>query len=214
MNYIKIYYQYNEVYYKYIQIHWKNIQILWCLFKRHLSTIKNIFLYFNTHMYIFQIHYNTFLKPYTLLTYTTIPLLYSNILPYTSNSGSHASYQLNCKIILSYYRFLSWLCIHPPKYHASVYNRWTLKLSWNLSILHLFVLSLQCFSKFSWRLTILPKFCCTYHEMLIGIKKWRIFYDSHKSYWLIKYLNPKLISWDTINTCWTYIHRLQKPSLI
>jgi hypothetical protein len=46
--------------------------------------------------------------------------------------------------------------------------------------------------------------------MFIGIKKWSIFHESHKSYWLIKYLNPKLISWDIINTCWTYICWSQK----
>jgi hypothetical protein len=34
--------------------------------------------------------------------------------------------------------------------------------------------------------------------------------QSHKSYWLIKYLNPKLISRDIINTCWTYIRWSQK----
>jgi hypothetical protein len=38
----------------------------------------------NIHTYTFQIHNNTFQKPYILLTYITIPLLYSNILPYTS----------------------------------------------------------------------------------------------------------------------------------
>jgi hypothetical protein len=53
-------------------------------FKIHLFTIKNTFLCSNIHMYTFQIHYNTFQKPYILLTYITIPLLYSNILPYTS----------------------------------------------------------------------------------------------------------------------------------
>jgi hypothetical protein len=52
--------------------------------KIHLSTIKNTFLCFNIHKYTFQIHYNTFQKPYILLTYITIPLLYSNILLYTS----------------------------------------------------------------------------------------------------------------------------------
>jgi hypothetical protein len=35
-------------------------------------------------MYTFQIHSSTFQKPYILFTYITIPLLYSNILPYTS----------------------------------------------------------------------------------------------------------------------------------
>jgi hypothetical protein len=52
--------------------------------KVHLFTIKNTFLCFNIHTYTFQIHYNTFQKPYILLTYITIRLLYSNILPYTS----------------------------------------------------------------------------------------------------------------------------------
>jgi hypothetical protein len=41
--------------------------------KTHLSTIKNAFLCFNTHTYTFQ-------KPYILLTYIIIPLLYSNVL--------------------------------------------------------------------------------------------------------------------------------------
>jgi hypothetical protein len=36
-----------------------------------------------------------------------------------------------------------------------------------------------------------------------------IFRKFHTSYWLIKYLNPKLISRDSINTCWTYIRRYQ-----
>jgi hypothetical protein len=36
--------------------------------------------------------------------------------------------------------------------------------------------------------------------MFTGIQKSSIFHESHKSYWLIKYLNPKLISWDPINT--------------
>jgi hypothetical protein len=59
--------------------------------KINLSTIKNAFSCFNIHTYTFQIHYNTFQihyntfqKPYMFLTYITIPLLYSNILPYTS----------------------------------------------------------------------------------------------------------------------------------
>jgi hypothetical protein len=46
--------------------------------------IKNTLLCFNIHAYTFQIHYGTFQKPYIFLTYITIPLLYSNILPYTS----------------------------------------------------------------------------------------------------------------------------------
>jgi hypothetical protein len=86
-----------------------------------------------------------------------------------------------------------------------------LKLSWNLPIPHLFVLSLPYFSKLSWRLIILLKCHYTCHDMFIVIQKWSIFYKSHECYWLIKYLNPKLISWDSINTCWTYIRWSQNP---
>jgi hypothetical protein len=53
-------------------------------FRIHLFIIKNTLLCFNIHTYTFQIHNNTFQKPYILLIYITIPLLYSNILPYTS----------------------------------------------------------------------------------------------------------------------------------
>jgi hypothetical protein len=38
-------------------------------------------------------------------------------------------------------------------------------------------------------------------DIFVGIQKSSIFHKSHTSYWLIKYLNPKLISWDSINTC-------------
>jgi hypothetical protein len=98
---IEIHYRHTEIHNKYTiniqcrhlnkskntQMHWKKIQILWCLFKYIYLlkyTIKNTFLYFNIHTYTFQIHYNTFQKPYMLLTYIIIPLLYSNILLYTS----------------------------------------------------------------------------------------------------------------------------------
>jgi hypothetical protein len=53
-------------------------------FKIHLFIIKNTLLCFNIHTYTFQIHNSTFQKLYMLLTYITIPLLYTNILPYTS----------------------------------------------------------------------------------------------------------------------------------
>jgi hypothetical protein len=45
------------------------------------------------------------------------------------------------------------------------------------------------------------KMLYTCHDKFIGIQKSSIFQKSHTSYWLIKYSNPKLISWDTINTC-------------
>jgi hypothetical protein len=79
---------------------------------------------------------------------------------------------------------------------------YTSKLSWNLFIPHLFLLLLYYFSILSWLLIILPKCRCTCHDMFIGIQKWSTFHETHATYdvhWLIKYLNLKLISWDTIN---------------
>jgi hypothetical protein len=35
---------------------------------------------------------------------------------------------------------------------------------------------------------------CTCYDIIVGIQKSSIFHKSHTSYWLIKYLNPKLIS--------------------
>jgi hypothetical protein len=40
----------------------------------------------------------------------------------------------------------------------------------------------------------------TCHDMFTRTQKSSIFHEFHTSYWLIKYLNPKLISWDIINT--------------
>jgi hypothetical protein len=48
---------------------------------------------------------------------------------------------------------------------------YTLKLSYNLSIPHLFVLSLYCFSKLSWRLIILQKCHYTCHDIFISFKQ-------------------------------------------
>jgi hypothetical protein len=62
----------------------KKLSIILVSFKIHLSTIKNTFLCFNIHMYTFQICCDIFQKPYILLTYITILLLYCNVLPYAS----------------------------------------------------------------------------------------------------------------------------------
>jgi hypothetical protein len=144
-------------------------------FKIHLFIIKNTLLCFNIHMYTFQIHNNTFQKPYIFLTYITIPLLYSNILPYTS-----------------IYKH-----IHPYS---------TLKLLWDLSIPNLFVLSLILIFKIVLAPYYSTKMSMACHDIFVGIQKSSIFHKFPTSYWLIKYLNPKLISRDSINTCWTYIH--------
>ena len=48
------------------------------------------------------------------------------------------------------------------------------------------------------------------HDMFIKIQIQSISHESHKSYWLVKYLNLRLISWKTNNTCWTYICQSSK----
>jgi hypothetical protein len=131
-------------------------------FKIHLSTIKNTFLCFNIHTYTFQIYYNTFQKPYILLTCIIIPILYFNILPYPS-----IYVETNLKALYS-----TPLCLITTLFFKIVLAP------------HYFI-----------------KMSCTCHDMFIGIQKWSIFHESHKSYWLIKYLYPKLISRNTINTC-------------
>jgi hypothetical protein len=85
-----------------------------------------------------------------------------------------------------------------------LYSNILLKLCWDLSILHIFVLSLTLFFKTILAPHYSTKMSCTCHDMFIGIQNWDIFHEFHKSYWLMKYLNPKLILWDPINTCWTY----------
>jgi hypothetical protein len=122
---IKIHYQYNEAHYKYTQMHWKNIQMLWCL-------LKYIYLPLKIHsyvlMYTFQIHYNTFQKPYILLTYITIPLLYSNILPYipyTFQLSWNLSIPHLVVLSLHYFSKLSWHLIILPNCHCTCHDMFT-----------------------------------------------------------------------------------------
>jgi hypothetical protein len=69
------------------------------------------------------------------------------------------------------------------------------------TIPHLFVLSLTLFFETVMAPHYSTKMSRTYHDIFIGIQKSSIFHKFHTSYWLIKYLNPKLISRDSINTC-------------
>jgi hypothetical protein len=139
-----------------------------------------------------------------LLKYIYLPLrIHSYVLIYIPTRPKYItvpSKNLTYLWHILQYRYYTLISFHILPY--------TLKLSWNLSIPHLFILSLYYFSKLSWRLIILPKcHALTCHDMFTRIQKWSIFHESHKSYWSIKYLNSKLISWDSINTYWTYICR-------
>jgi hypothetical protein len=94
--------------------------------------------------------------------------------------------------ILQYQYYTQISChIHP----------YTLKLSWDLSIPHLFVLSLILFFKTILAPHYSSKMSMACHDIFVGIQKSSIFHKFPSSYWLIKYLNPKLISRNSINTC-------------
>jgi hypothetical protein len=117
---------------------------------------------FNIHTYTFQIHNSTFQKPYILLTYITIPLLYSNILPYTS---------IYVEIVMRPFYSVPFCLV-------------TNTIFQNCIAPHYFT-----------------KMLMACHDIFVGIQKSSIFHEFPTSYWLIKYLNPKLISGDSINTC-------------
>jgi phage shock protein PspC (stress-responsive transcriptional regulator) len=63
---------------------------------------------------------------------------------------------------------------------------YTLKLSWDLSILQLFVLLLTLFFKTVMVLHYSTKMSCICHDIFFEIKKSSIFHKFHTSYWLIK----------------------------
>jgi hypothetical protein len=111
---------------------------------------------------------------------------------------------VSSKNLTYFWHILQYHYYTPISFHILPFK---LKLSWDLFIPHLFILSLTLFFKTVLAPHYSTKMLCTCHDMFIGIQKWSIFHEFHKSYWLIKYLNPKLISWDPINTCWTYIRR-------
>jgi hypothetical protein len=103
--------------------------------------------------------------------------------------------------------------LHVLQYHY--YTPISFHICWNCpktSIFYTFCFVTTLYFKTVLKPHYSTKMSCTCHDMFIGIQKWSIFYEFHKSYWLIKYLNPKLISWNTINTYWTYIHWSQKLS--
>jgi hypothetical protein len=96
-------------------------------------------------------------------------------------------------------------------WHILQYHYYTLiyfHIHWNWPKTSLFCTSLSCHYKIAMAPHYTTKLSCICHDIFTRIQKWSIFHESHKSYWLIKCLNSKLISWDTINTYWTYICQL------
>jgi hypothetical protein len=109
-----------------------------------------------------NIHTCTFQKPYILLTYITISILYSNILPYTS---------IDVETVMRPLYSTPFCFISNTIFQTVMAPHYSTKMS------------MAC------------------HDIFVGIQKSSIFYKFPTSYWLIKYLNPKLISKDSINTC-------------
>jgi hypothetical protein len=110
--------------------------------------------YFNIHTYTFRTYCSTFQRPYIILTYITVPLLYSNIRPYTF---------IYVKIVLK------------PLHSAPLCLVTTLFFKT--------ILAPHYFTKMSLHLL---------WHIFTRIQKWSIIHEFHNSYWLIKYLNPKL----------------------
>ena len=108
------------------------------------------------------------------------------------------------KNLTYFWHILQYHYYTPISFHIHSY---TLKLSWDLSIPHLFVLSLTLFFKIILAHHDSTEMLMACHDIFVGIQKSSIFHKFLISYWLIKYLNPKLILRDSINTCWTYIRQ-------
>jgi hypothetical protein len=108
------------------------------------------------------------------------------------------------KNLTYFWHILQYQYYTPISFHIHPY---TLKLSWDFSIPHPFVLSLTLFFKTVLAPHYSTKTSMACHDIFVGIQKSSIFHKFLTSYWLIKYLNPKLISRDSINICWTYICR-------
>jgi hypothetical protein len=101
------------------------------------------------------------------------------------------------KNLTYFWHILQYHFYTPISFHIHPY---TLKLSWDLSIPHLFVLSRTLFFEIVLAPHYSIKMSCTCHDIFVGIQKSSIFHKFHTSYWLINYLNPKLISRDSIST--------------
>jgi hypothetical protein len=162
-----------------------------------ISTLNYIGIYYQYNEVYYkytQMHWKKIQILWCLLKYICLSLkIYCYVLIYIGIPSKNFTYFWH---ILQYHYYT------PISFHIDLYM---LKLSWNLSILHLFVLSLILFFKIIMAPHYSTKMSWTCHGIFVGIQKSSIFHEFQAFYWLIKYLNPKLISRDSINTCWTYI---------
>jgi hypothetical protein len=150
-----------------------------------------------------EVHYKYIQILWCLLKYKNVSLkIHCYVLIYICIPSNYII--VPSKNLTYFWHILQYHYYTPISFHIRPYM---LKLSWDLSIPHLFVLSLTLFFKTVMAPHYSTKMLMACHDIFIGIQKSSIFHEFPTSYRLIKYLNPKLISRDSINTCWTYIRR-------
>jgi hypothetical protein len=187
----KIQYTYlNEFFYsyilsntlKYIEMYYKCIELCWNTPPIQRASLK-------IHLFIIKIHYYVLIYIFITSKYRILPSKYM-IVP--SKNLTYCSHILQYQ----YYTHIS--------FHIHLH---TLRLSWNLSIPHLLVLSLTLHLKTVMVSRYTMKMSLAYHDVYVGIQKWSIFHKFPTFYWLLKYLNQKWTTRDSINTCWTYVRQ-------
>jgi hypothetical protein len=167
-----------------------------------LDTLK-YYQYNEVHYKYIQMHWKNIQILCCLLKYIYLPLkIHSYVLIYIHIPSKYITVPSKYIIVPSKNLTNFW---HILQYHY--YTPISFHIHWNC-------LETSLFSTYVMVPHYSTKMSCTCHNMFNGIRKWSIFREFHKSYCLIKYLNPKLISWDPINTCWTYMvyTSITKPS--
>jgi hypothetical protein len=166
-----------------------------------LNYIRINYQYDEVHYKYIQMHWKNIQILWCLLKYIYLSLkLHCYVLIYIRVPSK---YIIELSKNLTYFWYiLKYQYYTPISFHIHLY---TLKLSWDLSIPHTFVLSLTLFFKTVMAPHYSTKISMACHDIFVGIQKSSIYHEFPTSYRLIKYLNPKLISRDSINTCWTYI---------
>jgi hypothetical protein len=153
--------KYIEMYYKCIELHWNTLPIWWSTLEIHPNALKkdsNTLVSFKIHLFIIK---NTLIC-FNIHTYTFKYIIVPS------------------KNLTYFWHILQYHYYTPISFHIHPYM---LKLSWDLFIPHLFILSLTLFFK-----TVLvphysTKMSMACHDIFVGIQKSSIFHKFPTSYW-------------------------------
>jgi hypothetical protein len=138
------------------------------------------------HKYI-QMHWKKIQIHWCLLKYIYLSLkIHYYVLIYIRVPSKYVP----SKNLTYFWHILQYQYYTPISFHIHPYM---LKLSWDLSIPHIFVLPLTLFFKIVMAPHYSTKMSMACHDIFVGIQKSSIFHKFHTSFWLIKYLNPKFI---------------------